>query len=133
MVVNAALMALRRKRARPETSLDESPHGSLDDCPAWVVDFRPNRAQACAAMEAKQAIEKHVSFQRECIPHFASAYWRVFPRKRREKYLGFRLDDVFHMIATGTDPIGGGAETTASDASSRNSRYRMGEDSSSCL
>ena len=42
------------------TSLDESQHGSLDDWPAWVVDFRPNPAQACAAMEAKQAIEKHV-------------------------------------------------------------------------
>jgi len=26
----------------------------------WVVDFRANPAQACTAMEAKQAIEKHV-------------------------------------------------------------------------
>jgi RNA polymerase sigma-70 factor, ECF subfamily len=60
IVVDASLMALRRKRARPETSLDESQHGSLDDWPAWVVDFRPNPAQARAAMEAKQAIEKHV-------------------------------------------------------------------------
>jgi RNA polymerase sigma-70 factor, ECF subfamily len=60
IVVNAALMALRRKRARPETSLDESQHGSLDDWPARVVDFRPNPEQVCAAMEAKQAIEKHV-------------------------------------------------------------------------
>jgi hypothetical protein len=32
----------------------------LDDWPTWVVDFRPNATQACAAMEAKQAIEKHV-------------------------------------------------------------------------
>jgi RNA polymerase sigma-70 factor (ECF subfamily) len=60
IVVNAALMALRRKRARPETSIDESQHSSLDDWPGWVVDFRPNPEQVCAAMEAKQAIEKHV-------------------------------------------------------------------------
>ena len=33
---------------------------SLDDWPGWVVDFRPNPEQVCAAMEAKQAIEKHV-------------------------------------------------------------------------
>ena len=60
IVVNAALMALRRKRARPETSLDESQDDQLDDWSAWTVDSRPNPEQACAAMEAKQIVEKHV-------------------------------------------------------------------------
>src|ERR1700747_844547 len=58
VVVNAALMALRRKRARPETSLDESQGGLLGHFAGVGVDFRPSPAQACAAMEAKQAIKK---------------------------------------------------------------------------
>lgn len=60
IVVNAALMALRRTRARPKTSLDESQNDQSDDWPAWIVDSRPNPEQACAAMEARQIIEKHV-------------------------------------------------------------------------
>jgi RNA polymerase sigma-70 factor, ECF subfamily len=60
IVINAALMALRRKRARPETPLDECQDGESDDLPAWVVDFRPNPEQVCAAMEAKQIVERHV-------------------------------------------------------------------------
>ncbi len=61
IVVNAALMALRRKRARPETSMDESQDDQLDDWPARIVDFRPNPEQACAAMEIKQIVEKHLN------------------------------------------------------------------------
>jgi RNA polymerase sigma-70 factor, ECF subfamily len=60
IVVNAALMALRRKRAHPEASLDECQDGGPDDWPAWLVDCRPNPEQACAAMEAKQIVESHV-------------------------------------------------------------------------
>ena len=67
IVINAALMALRRKRARPETSLDECQGGESDDWPAWVVDFRPNPEQACAAMEAKQIVESHVEQLSSCL------------------------------------------------------------------
>ena len=67
IVINAALMALRRKRARPETSLDECQGGESDDWPAWGVDFRPNPEQACAAMEAKQIVESHVEQLSSCL------------------------------------------------------------------
>jgi RNA polymerase sigma factor (sigma-70 family) len=67
IVINAALMALRRKRARPETSLDECQDGESDDWPAWVVDFRPNPEQACAAMEARQIVESHVQQLSTCL------------------------------------------------------------------
>jgi RNA polymerase sigma-70 factor (ECF subfamily) len=60
IVVNAALMALRRTRARPKTSLDERQNDQSEDWPAWIVDSRPNPEQACAAMEARQIIEKRV-------------------------------------------------------------------------
>ena len=60
IVVNAALMALRRKRARPETSLEECQDDQLDNWPTSVVDYRPNPEQACATMEAKQIVEKHI-------------------------------------------------------------------------
>ena len=60
-------MALRRKRARPETSLDEGQDSESDDWPAWVVDFRPNPEQACAAMEAKQIVESHVEQLSSCL------------------------------------------------------------------
>jgi RNA polymerase sigma-70 factor (ECF subfamily) len=60
VVMNAALMALRRKRSRPETSLEEREDGELKDWPAWGVDCRPNPEQACAAMEAKQIVETHI-------------------------------------------------------------------------
>lgn len=67
IVINTALMALRRKRARPETSLDECQDGESDDCPAWPVDFRPNPEQAYAAMEAKQIVESHVEQLSSCL------------------------------------------------------------------
>ena len=60
IVMNAALMALRRKRARPETSLDECQGGELDDWLAWGIDRHPNPEQACAVMEAKQIVESHI-------------------------------------------------------------------------
>ena len=60
IVMNAALMALRRKSARPEASLEECQDGELDDWPAWVIDHRPNPEQACAATEAKQVVERHI-------------------------------------------------------------------------
>jgi hypothetical protein len=53
-------MALRRKRAHPEASLEECQDDRLDHWPVSVVDYRPNREHACAAMEAKQIVEKHI-------------------------------------------------------------------------
>ncbi len=72
IVMNAALMALRRKSARPEASLEECQDGELDDWPAWVIDHRPNPEQACAATEAKQVVERHI----EQLPSgVRSAFW----------------------------------------------------------
>ena len=67
IVINAALMALRRKRARPESSLEECQDGESDDWPASVVDFRPNPEQTCAAMEAKQIVASHVEQLSSCL------------------------------------------------------------------
>lgn len=67
IVINTALMALRRKRARPETSLDECQDDESDAGPAWPVDFRPNPEEACAAMEAKQIVERHVEQLSSCL------------------------------------------------------------------
>jgi RNA polymerase sigma-70 factor (ECF subfamily) len=67
IVINAALMALRRKRARRQTSLDECQDGESDNRLAWSVDRRPNPEQACAAMEAKQIVENHVEQLSSCL------------------------------------------------------------------
>lgn len=67
IVINAALMVLRRKSARPETSLDECQDGESDDWSAGVMDHRPNPEQACAAMEAKQIVESHVEQLSSCL------------------------------------------------------------------
>jgi hypothetical protein len=74
IVVNAALMALRRKRARPETSLDESQHGSFDDWPACGRLTSEPRASLRRDGSHKPSKSLSISFQRECIPHFAPAY-----------------------------------------------------------
>lgn len=60
IVVNAALMALRRKRSRPEISLDESENESSNDWANWIVDYGPNPEQVCSAKEAQQSIDKLV-------------------------------------------------------------------------
>jgi len=67
IVINAALMSLRHKRARPETSLEERQDGESDAWPAWPVDSRPNPEQACAAMEAKQIVGRHVAQLSSCL------------------------------------------------------------------
>lgn len=60
IVMNSALMARRRKRAHPETSLNGCQEGEMADRPARAVDCRPNPEQACAATEARQIVEKHI-------------------------------------------------------------------------
>ena len=60
IVVNAALMALRRKRARPETSLEENQEHVLKDWPTWIADSHPNPEQACATVEIKEVIRKQI-------------------------------------------------------------------------
>ena len=54
IVMNAALMTLRRKRARPETSLDECQGGESDDWPAWGVD-RPSEPRASLRRDGSKA------------------------------------------------------------------------------
>jgi RNA polymerase sigma factor (sigma-70 family) len=89
IVINAALMALRRKRARPETPLDECQDGESDDWPAWVVDLRPNPEQVCAAMEAKQIVESHVEQLSSCLrPAFRLREIEGLSTKEARKVLG---------------------------------------------
>jgi len=60
IVKNAALMALRRKKCRPEASLDELLEGDSDTFTYTAVDARPNPEQTCAASEIKILIDKHL-------------------------------------------------------------------------
>ncbi len=60
IVMNSALMTLRRKRSHPESSLDEY----LDDRPGRLahiaVDHRPNQEQFCALVELDALIEEQI-------------------------------------------------------------------------
>jgi RNA polymerase sigma-70 factor (ECF subfamily) len=60
IVRNEALMALRKKRSRPEASLDESPEGQSDALACVPVDERPDPEQTCAAGEIRALIEKEL-------------------------------------------------------------------------
>lgn len=71
IVINAALMALRRKRARPETSLEENQKYGLEDRPTWVLDTHPNPEQACAAEEIQEVIRKQID---QLTPGVRSAF-----------------------------------------------------------
>lgn len=72
IVVNAALMVLRRKRARPETSLEENQERSLKAWPTWTADPHPNPEQACATVEIKEGIRKQID---QLTPGVRSAFW----------------------------------------------------------
>lgn len=60
IVKNAALMALRRKKCRPEASLDELLEGESETLTHTAVDARPNPEQTCAASEIRVLIEKEL-------------------------------------------------------------------------
>jgi len=105
----------------------------LDDWPAWVVDFRPNRASR-GAMEATRAIEKHVDQLSTGVR--SAVRLRIMDglfheRNERSTWSVGKRREV--AIATSTEPIGRGAARTASEASSCKSRYRMGDESGGCL
>jgi RNA polymerase sigma factor (sigma-70 family) len=60
IVMNSALMTLRRKRIHPETSLDE-----ILEAQSWlprgVVNPRPDPEKLCAAAQIDELVEQHVS------------------------------------------------------------------------
>jgi RNA polymerase sigma-70 factor, ECF subfamily len=60
IVINAALMARRRKCAHPEASLDEILDSPLQRLSLGVADARPTPEKACAMNEDSALIEKHV-------------------------------------------------------------------------
>jgi RNA polymerase sigma factor (sigma-70 family) len=60
IVINSALMARRRKRTRPEASLDEILNSPAERLPLAVADTRPNPEKICAATETNALVEEHV-------------------------------------------------------------------------
>jgi RNA polymerase sigma factor (sigma-70 family) len=60
IVINATLMARRRKRARPEASLDDIPESQLERLPLGVADARPDPEKICAVNESNALVEEHV-------------------------------------------------------------------------
>jgi RNA polymerase sigma factor (sigma-70 family) len=60
IVKNAALMALRRKKSRPEASLDELLEAQSEVLTHTAVDARPNPEQICAATEIRALVDKEL-------------------------------------------------------------------------
>jgi RNA polymerase sigma-70 factor (ECF subfamily) len=60
IVINEALMARRRKSARPEASLDEILDSRPERLSLGVADARPTPEKACAMNEDNMLIEEHV-------------------------------------------------------------------------
>jgi RNA polymerase sigma-70 factor (ECF subfamily) len=60
IVKNAALMSLRRKKSRPEASLDELLEAQSEVLTHTAVDARPNPEQTCAAGEIRALVEKEM-------------------------------------------------------------------------
>lgn len=79
IVKNAALMSLRKKKCRPEASLDELLEGESETLTHTAVDVRPNPEQTCAATEIRVLIEKEL--------HHLSPALRIALRLRTTKAL----------------------------------------------
>ena len=60
IVRNAALMSLRKKRSRPEVSLDECLEGESETLTRTAVDERPDPEQICATGEIRGLMEKEI-------------------------------------------------------------------------
>lgn len=60
IVINAALMARRRKCAHPLASLDEILDRPSQRLPCGVADARPSPEKACAMNEDSALVEKHI-------------------------------------------------------------------------
>jgi RNA polymerase sigma-70 factor, ECF subfamily len=71
IVINAALMARRSKKAHPELSLDEILANQSERFPHGLVDPRPDPEKTYAAIEANALVEQHV---RQLPPDLKEAY-----------------------------------------------------------
>lgn len=60
IVKNAALMALRRKKSRPEASLDELLEAQSETLTHIAADVQPDPEQSCAAGEIRALVEKRL-------------------------------------------------------------------------
>jgi RNA polymerase sigma-70 factor (ECF subfamily) len=60
IIINSALMTLRRRRAHSETSLDEILESQAGHFPYGVVDPRLDPERLCVAIEIEALIAKHV-------------------------------------------------------------------------
>lgn len=60
IVINSALMSLRRKGAHREGSLDEILDNPPGQWPQGVVEAQPDPEKICAAIEIKELVEEHV-------------------------------------------------------------------------
>jgi RNA polymerase sigma-70 factor (ECF subfamily) len=70
IVLNAALMKLRKLRTLPQTSLDENVFGNAQPWIAWAIDTRPDPEQIYALAETKELVEKEM---RQLSPVLRSA------------------------------------------------------------
>jgi len=61
IVLNAALMKLRKLRTIPQRSADENVFGNAQPWIAWAIDTRPNPEQTYALAETKELVEKEMS------------------------------------------------------------------------
>ena len=71
IVINAALMAHRKRKAHPESSLDEILNNQPERLPRGMVDARPDPEKTCAAIEINGLVEQHV---RKLQPELQEAY-----------------------------------------------------------
>jgi RNA polymerase sigma-70 factor (ECF subfamily) len=71
IVINSALMSLRRKSVRPEAPLDMILGGQPESAPEAVPDSRPDPESLYTAIEVKAIVEKHV---RRLPPTLAAAF-----------------------------------------------------------
>jgi len=60
IVMNAALMSLRRRRSHPESSLDEMIDDEKESPVRVVADARPNPEQICAVVEFNELVEQRL-------------------------------------------------------------------------
>jgi RNA polymerase sigma-70 factor (ECF subfamily) len=60
IVLNAALMKLRKLRTLPQTSLDENVFGNAQPWITWAIDTRPDPEQTYGLAETKELVEKEM-------------------------------------------------------------------------
>lgn len=60
IVINSALMIRRRRRGRPETSLEEILGGKSERLQRWIVDGGPNPEEICRATEITGIVAEEI-------------------------------------------------------------------------